>query len=261
MGPEKHTVSYPGKKIFFQASWLPDKKHAAHRMASGYDVIVSCEHASNALPPELNGLGVPPEALLDHHAWDPGAGEVASYLAMQLGAPVFLGKWSRLVADLNRPDDIPSVIPENSFGLRVPHNEGLSEAERQERLEMYHRPYWRAVAEEIRKRVSMHSFTPEYDGVVRAVSLGVMYDPDYPLEHALGKPMVHRIRQLGFVAEVNQPYDGRAAALTTSCRNRFPAHSYAGIEIEMNQRHMGELDRVKTVVLDAIRYAIASQSE
>src|SRR5688572_9977228 len=172
----------------------------------GIDIIVSCEHASNALPPELNGLGVPPEALLDHHAWDPGGGEIASYLAEQLSAPVFLGKWSRLVADLNRPEDLPSVIPENSFGLRVPYNERLSDDERRDRLEKYHRPYWRAVAQEIEKRVaadrrtlhlSIHSFTPEYEGVVRAVSIGVMFDPDYPLENALGVPMVRRIRELG----------------------------------------------------------------
>src|SRR5688572_23587764 len=95
-----------------------------------FDVIVSCEHASNAIPEELDGLGVPPAALLDHHAWDPGAKEVATHLAEHLGAPAFLGQYSRLVADLNRPQDLPQVVPENSFGLRVPHNEDLSDRER-----------------------------------------------------------------------------------------------------------------------------------
>lgn len=233
------------------------------------DVIVSCEHASNAIPEELENLGLPAEALLDHHAWDPGAEEIATYLAEHLSAPLFLGKWSRVVADLNRPDDLPAVVPESSFGLLVPHNRGLAEEARSLRVERYHQPYWRAIMDEIAKRIdsdpnkrllhlSMHSFTPEYDGVVRAVSLGVMFDPDYPLENALGVPMVHRIRELGFVSEVNQPYDGRAAALTTSCRNRFDAHRYAGIEIELNQRHLHELDRIQKVVLEAVQYAIAS---
>jgi predicted N-formylglutamate amidohydrolase len=239
-------------------------------VAGRLDVIVSCEHASNAIPPELNGLGVPPAALLDHHAWDPGAGEVATHLARELNAPLFLGKWSRLVADLNRPDDLPSVVPASSFGLRVPHNEDLSDEQRRARIETYHRPYWRAVVDEVRRRVeaerrtlhvAMHSFTPEYEGVVRRVSLGVMFDPDYPLEDALGGAMVRRMRELGMVAEVNQPYDGRAAALTTSCRNMFPADRYAGIEIEINQRHLAEIDRIKTVVLDAVRSAVASEAE
>jgi predicted N-formylglutamate amidohydrolase len=232
-----------------------------------FEVIVSCEHASNAIPEELQLLGLTPEALLDHHAWDPGAGPVASYLAEHLNAPLFLGKWSRVVADLNRPHDLPQVVPENSFGLLVPGNQGLDERARQERIERYHRPYWNAVTGEIERRlgldpssrvlhVSMHSFTPEYDGVVRAVSLGVMFDPDYPLENALGVPMVNRLRELGFVSEVNQPYDGRAAALTTSCRNRFDAHRYAGIEIEMNQRHLHEVERIRIAVLEAVRFAM-----
>ena len=235
------------------------------------DIIVSCEHASNAIPEELDGLGLPPEALLDHHAWDAGAREIATHLADHLDAPVFLGRWSRLVADLNRPEDLPTVVPENSFGLFVPHNQNLDEDVRRARVERYHRPYWSAVMKEIERRtsanpaarllhLSIHSFTPEYNGVVRAVSLGVMFDPDYPLENALGTAMVHRIRELGLVSEVNQPYDGRAAALTTSCRNKFDAHRYAGIEIEMNQRHLGELDRIKVVVLDAVRYALATQA-
>jgi predicted N-formylglutamate amidohydrolase len=237
-------------------------------VASRVDLIVSCEHASNAIPPELDGLGVPPEALLDHHAWDAGAGEVATHLAEQLNAPLFLGKWSRLVADLNRPEDLPAVVPENSFGLRVPHNEGLSDAERQDRIAQYHRPYWNAVMEEVQRRVesdrttlhvAVHSFTPEYQGVVRQVSLGVMYDPDYPLENELGVVMVKRIRELGFSSEVNQPYDGRAAALTTSCRNKFPAHRYAGIEIEINHRHLFEIDRVKAAVLGAVRAALSHE--
>jgi predicted N-formylglutamate amidohydrolase len=227
-------------------------------------LIVSCEHASNAVPDDLH-LGVPKEALHDHHAWDPGAGEVATHLAEELGAPLFLGEYSRLVADLNRPGDLPQVVPENSFGLRVPENEGLTEEERQHRIARYHLPYWSAVTAEIERgleddgrvlHVSVHSFTPEYQGVIRAVSIGVMFDPDYPLENQLGTAMVHHLRELGFVSEVNEPYDGRAAALTTSCRNRFPAERYAGIEIEINQRHLHELDRVKQAVLDAIRYAI-----
>ncbi len=236
-------------------------------MVAPIDFIVSCEHASNAIPEALQGLGLPPEALAEHHSWDAGASEIATYLAEYLEAPLFLGQWSRLVADLNRPEDIPQVVPEVAFGLAVPGNTKIDAAERRSRLERYHRPYWGAVMGEIQRRldaterrvlhVSMHSFTPEYEGVVRSVSIGVMFDPDYPLENELGDRIVHRIRERGLVSEVNEPYDGRAAALTTSCRNRFDATRYAGIEIEMNQKHLGELELIQTVILDALRYAVA----
>jgi hypothetical protein len=41
----------------------------------------------------------------------------------------------------------------------------------------------------------------------------------------------------------------------------FPADRYTGIEIEINQRHLAEIDRIKTVVLDAVRSALASEAE
>jgi predicted N-formylglutamate amidohydrolase len=234
---------------------------------SSLALIVTCEHASNAIPPELDGLGLPPEALLDHHAWDPGAAPVATWVADQLRAPLYLGKWSRLVADLNRPPDLPAVVPENSFGLHVPGNQNLDDEQRRDRVERYHRPYWSTVMDEIERRsaservfhLSIHSFTPEYQGTVRTVSLGALFDPDYPLELELGTAMVRRLRELDFASEINEPYDGRAAALTTSCRNKFDANRYAGIEIEINQRHLDELDRVKQAVLEAVRFAVSSR--
>ena len=35
----------------------------------------------------------------------------------------------------------------------------------------------------------------------------------------------------------NYPYAGRADGLTTALRRRFPDAAYAGIELEINQRH------------------------
>lgn len=236
-------------------------------MSSRYSLLVSCEHASNAVPEHLDNLGLTDEELAGYHAWDEGAKPAAEALAEAFGAPIFLGEWSRLVADLNRPDDLPQVVPEVAFGLVVPGNQGLTEAERRERITTYHAPYWGRVLDQIRRletadpeakvvHLSVHSFTPELEGQVRAVSIGVMFDPAYPLEQALADKLVARIRQHGLVSAENQPYDGRAAALVTSCRNVLRAERYAGIEFEINQGHVNEIDRIGKVLIDAVRYAI-----
>lgn len=238
-------------------------------MSSRYSLLVSCEHASNAVPEHLDKLGLTDADLAGHHAWDEGAKPVAAALAEAFDAPLFLGEWSRLVADLNRPDDLPQAVPEIAFGLTVPGNQGLTEEERRARITTYHEPYWRGVIDRIRRleaedpkakvvHLSIHSFTPELEGRVRAVSIGVMFDPAYPLEQELATKLVGRIRRHGLTCEENQPYDGRAAALVTSCRNILRAERYAGIEIEINQGHVDEIDRIGKILIDAVRVATDS---
>ena len=46
---------------------------------SGSAVLV-CDHASNRIPERLGTLGLEPDLLADHIAWDPGAAEVARRL-------------------------------------------------------------------------------------------------------------------------------------------------------------------------------------
>ena len=64
------------KKIFHMESSGTDSPfgtvaHVDDR--DGGDVVVVCEHASNRMPAGLGGLGLAPELLTSHIAWDPGA--------------------------------------------------------------------------------------------------------------------------------------------------------------------------------------------
>jgi predicted N-formylglutamate amidohydrolase len=236
---------------------LISRRFLGHNTPVRPSIIVSAEHASSAVPDELARLGLAGEDLVGHHAWDPGAEAVARRIAGAFGAPLFLGRWSRLVADLNRPASQGDAVPEVSYGLVVPGNRGLSPDARARRLERYHAPYWREVIGAIERagppvlHLSIHSFTPEYEGRVRRVSIGVLIDPDRPLERSIGERIVERLSE-SWVAGVNEPYDGRAPALTTSCRERFDGARYAGIEIEMNQRHLPEIDRLARDLIAAL---------
>ena len=47
-------------------------------------VVLICEHASNHIPALYAQLGLPPQALQTHIAWDPGALDVARHMVLKL---------------------------------------------------------------------------------------------------------------------------------------------------------------------------------
>lgn len=228
-----------------------------------FDVIVSCEHASNAVPPELD-LGVPEDVLDSHVAWDPGAKPVADLLARELKAPLFLGQYTRLVADLNRSPWNPEIVPTVAFDCPVPANQGLDHDGRKARVARYHAPYWNDVKDEIQHtldahpqscvlHLSIHSFTGEFRGEVRPMSLGIMVDPILRLERHVCDVLLEELNGRGVHAVENQPYDGRADALVTTMRPLFGEDRYAGIEIELSQNHLDEIDALGHRLLEAVR--------
>src|SRR5262245_12393517 len=73
-------------------------------------IVLLCEHASSYIPPEYDGLGLGAADLERHIAWDIGAAEVTRHLSAMLDAAAFLGTYSRLMIDLNRPPGVRSSI-------------------------------------------------------------------------------------------------------------------------------------------------------
>src|SRR4028119_1762116 len=53
-------------------------------------VLILCDHASNAVPPDLGDLGLPAAEFRRHIAYDIGAAAVTRSLARRLGAPAIL---------------------------------------------------------------------------------------------------------------------------------------------------------------------------
>ena len=71
-------------------------------------VLVTCDHASRAVPRALQNLGLDDAALALHIGWDIGAAEVSRGLARTLDAPAILAGYSRLVIDCNRYLEYPT---------------------------------------------------------------------------------------------------------------------------------------------------------
>lgn len=224
---------------------------------TGVTHVITCEHASNAVPAGVE-LGVSPQVLVLHNAWDPGAVEVAVELSHQLGATLIQGRYTRMFVDLNRSPHNPAVIPVNAFGVPVPGNVNLSEAQRQARLARWHEPHRQAVLAEVRAgiargcrvvHVAMHSYTPKLGDEVRDYPLGVLYDPARSAERALADEIVAAFTARGLDCRHNQPYPGTGDGLGVWLRALFPDPDLASVEFELSQAlHLEEMLAVGRVL-------------
>jgi predicted N-formylglutamate amidohydrolase len=171
-------------------------------------LLFLCDHASNALPE--GGLGLAPGLLKTHIAYDIGAAALTRALAVAYGAPALLGSWSRLLIDLNRGADDPTLVMKLSDGSIIPGNRNADAAEVARRIAAWHAPYHAAIDAALDRLgggavvVSMHSFTPSWKGHPRPWEVGVLYDRDT----RLAAPLMARLREAGFPVGDNEPYTG-----------------------------------------------------
>lgn len=157
-------------------------------------IVLVCEHASNHIPPEFGDLGLAAEARLSHIAWDPGAYPVAKAMSALLDAPLLSPRVSRLVYDCNRPPEAESAMPARSEIFDVPGNAGLDAAQRAARATRFYHPFREALAAFLDRRIAagetpvlitVHSFTPVYNGVPRHLDVGILHDADSRLADAM----------------------------------------------------------------------------
>jgi predicted N-formylglutamate amidohydrolase len=169
----------------------PPAFEVVNRQGGGMALLV-CDHAANRVPRQLGALGLDAAQLADHIAWDPGAAEVARHLSVHLDAPLVLSGYSRLVIDCNRPLGHAQSIAEQSAGIPIPGNIGITAAEREMRGAALFQPYHDAIAgllDERRRQptllLSIHSFTPVLHGQQRPWQVGISHWRDRRLADGL----------------------------------------------------------------------------
>ena len=177
-------------------------------------VLFLCDHASSKVPAELGTLGLTQSDFASHIAHDIGAAELTRALAHRFAAPAILARWSRLVADLNRGADDPTVVMQLSDGRIVFGNRGLDRDALAERIARYHAPYHARIEKEIAHAraervvpvlVSVHSFTPFWRGSARPWHVGILWDRD----GRLAKPLMVELKhESDIMVGDNEPYSG-----------------------------------------------------
>jgi len=202
-------------------------------------VVVTCEHASARVPAAFREQLSSAKLLSSHRGSDLGAARVAKAMARALDAPLFLGRFTRLLVDLNRSPGHPRLMSAPIAALPRDVRDDI--------VARYYTPHRVAVTAAIRAamgargralHLAVHSFTPAVDGAARTADIGLLYDPSRSLERAFvdrlrvaladGETGALRVRR-------NYPYRGVSDGLCTALRAALPARRYVGLELELNQ--------------------------
>lgn len=204
---------------------------------------ITCEHGGNQVPAEYASLFAGPGAnrmLNSHRGYDPGAMDAAVQFANGLAAGRIDSETTRLLVDLNRSLNNPSLF--SKFTSK------LSTDKKSELLNHWYHPYRDQVTDQIEDQIktagqvvhlSIHTFTPRFRGQWRPIDVGLLFDPKRSTEQVFCDAWRLQMQQhhprIRVVA--NQPYLGTDDGFTGHLRQLFPSSKYLGIEVEINHRY------------------------
>jgi predicted N-formylglutamate amidohydrolase len=189
--------------------------------------------------------------------------ELAQGLAAKIKAPLFSSTTTRLLVDLNRSLHHPHLFSE--------FTRHCAPALKTKILEHYYHPYRTKLEKAIHKiaagggtalHLSIHSFTPKLGKELRRADVGLLYDPQRRDERELCRNLQIILGNTadGLIVRKNYPYRGTADGFTTDLRKRYGGGKYLGIEIEINQKHVGansaQWARLRTQIIHAVEIAI-----
>ncbi len=219
--------------------------------------LLSCEHAGNIVPEGYESLFEPTKDVLStHKAWDIGALSIAQVISDRLALPLFYQEITRLLVEANRSLNSPQLFSD--------YTNALSKSQKERIIEQYWMPYrertGQFISAEIEKghqvvHLSIHTFTPLWEGKAREVEVGLLYDDELENEAEWCKEFemeLHRESE-GLAIRHNEPYHGKADGFTTHLRAVYDPEVYLGIELEINQKYMGEqLEMVSRQLSEAL---------
>lgn len=233
---------------------------------NGLKLIVTCEHATPAIPARYrNHFAGYRHLLSTHFGSDIGALNLAGLISRSLRSPLIRSEVSRLLVDLNRSVGHPALF---SAAVRP-----LGDNEKTRILNRYYIPYRTRVEAAIQKfiragcpvlHLSVHSFTPVMNGKIRKTSIGLLFDSKRKREREFCERLRRGIRKAdpGWPVHFNLPYRGVTDGLTSAMRKRWKETDYRGIELEVNQNFFsGKNPRawkpMAGAVAEAVRLAIS----
>jgi len=207
----------------------------------------------------MRDLGLAEADRYSHAAWDIGAEALARDLSQRLDAPLIVARVSRLVYDLNRPPTAPDAMPAQSGEVTVPGNRDLSQAERDARAAEVYEPFHDALSKLLDgfdrppAFVTIHSFTPVWNGEARGTEIGLLHDEDARLANAM---LDHA--DPGLMTELNAPYSARDG-VTHTLRRHAIARGLDNVMIEVRNDLLGTeaaRQRIAQVVERMLRAAL-----
>jgi predicted N-formylglutamate amidohydrolase len=205
-------------------------------------LFLSCEHGGNQIPADYKPLFEgDKEVLYTHRGWDRGALSLYNLFEKEL-KPTFAisSETCRLMVDLNRSLHRRTLFSE--------WTKPLPREQKQRILDDYYFPYRHTFIDALKKSIdqhnrvlhlSVHSFTPVLNGVVRQTDIGILYHPGRPWEKAFAAQWKASLAKYlpQMRVRFNYPYLGKPDGHVAYHRKMYPDALYAGIELELNCKY------------------------
>ncbi|MFT7625510.1 MAG: putative N-formylglutamate amidohydrolase [Myxococcota bacterium] len=204
-------------------------------------VFLTCEHASNRLPPPWTWSPGDERLVDDHWSWDLGAADLTRELAASLQAPAMLACFTRLLIDPNRPLTGANLFRDTADGHPVDLNLAISPDDSHARISGYWAPFHDAIDARVAAAppellLSIHSYTPVYEGIPRAVQVGVLHDGS----EQLAIEWVEILGRLsGLDVRLDEPYTGRGGFMYSAQRHADTA-GIPAVELEVRADLCGD---------------------
>lgn len=183
---------------------------SSHPCPWGQRVLLTCEHATNTMPKPFQWHTQDVWLKDTHWAYDLGANDFMIDVARQLGTVGVGARFSRLLCDANRPIASQTLFRTIADGRPIFMNQEMTEDDAQWRLWKYYVPYHQKLGEVANALdpslvISVHSFSPNYEGEKRPFELGVLCTHN----EALANRIADQFQAGGFDVRVNEPWSGK----------------------------------------------------
>ena len=178
-------------------------------MSQKYSILFIADHASNFIPEHYNNLDLSSDLINSHIAYDLGVKELSIGLSKKFNASLIYGEYSRLLIDLNRGINDPTLISTISHGTIINMNYKLLKNEKKFRINKIYKKYHNSITDIIENKkinilVSLHSFNPSYKHLKRDIAFGVLSNRDRRYSNII----IELLKKGSYTVGDNEPYKG-----------------------------------------------------
>ncbi len=172
--------------------------------------LIIVDHASNFIPSNYKNLGLTKDLIESHIAYDLNILNLSKKINSALKSEIVYGKCSRLIIDLNRGQNDPTLIPSISDKKLIPGNIGINSKELNFRKNKFYNIYHSKINKIVIKKkikliISMHSFNPYFKEKKRRTEIGILSNKDRRYSDLLIRQMVKSNK---YIIGDNIPYKG-----------------------------------------------------
>ena len=173
-------------------------------------LLIIVDHANNFIPSKYKNLGLPKYLTESHIAYDLNILNLSKRINVLIESDIVYGEHSRLIIDLNRGQNDPTLIPSISDKKLIPGNIGISPRELNFRKMKFYNSYHSKIKKIITEKkikliISMHSFNPYFKGKKRKTEIGILSNNDRRYSDLLIRQMAKSKR---YNIGDNVPYKG-----------------------------------------------------